>query len=165
MNITSSRRVGLAFCVVTPVIVLAVIRSSVPGMGPLSARAATPAREPAPSTAAADVSVAPDVLAELERLDRQPLGPSPFSAPGRVRVVEPSTPDAPAPRQTPKFEPVFQLTSVIGGQRPMAIIDGTVRRTGDDIGQGWSVQSIDATSKSVTLAGPNSGSMTLSLRQ
>ena len=45
------------------------------------------------------------------------------------------------------------------------MIDGKVRRPGDDLGRGWSVSAIDRTAGVVTLAGPDGESMTLTLRK
>ena len=60
----------------------------------------------------------------------------------------------------------FTLTSIAGGSRQtIAMIDGTVRRVGDDLGDGWSVTQIEHASGTVVLSGPDGLTHTLTLRK
>ncbi len=66
----------------------------------------------------------------------------------------------------PKREdPVFKLTSVMSAQgNGLCVINQQVRRVGDDLGQGWSVRSIDVAGRSVTVAGPDDRELVLAQR-
>jgi len=70
------------------------------------------------------------------------------------------------PVQDPKREdPIFKLTSVMSAEgNGLCVINHLVRRVGDDLGEGWSVRSIDVAARSVTLTGPDDREMVLSQR-
>jgi hypothetical protein len=69
------------------------------------------------------------------------------------------------PETVRKPLPEFSLSSIAGGTRQsFAIIDGKVRRVGDDLGDGWIVSGIDAANGEVTVLGPDDVSISLDLR-
>ncbi len=53
---------------------------------------------------------------------------------------------APAPEQF-----AHSLDGMMGGEEPVAIIDGKVRRLGDEIGDGWVITAIDLDARTVTV--------------
>lgn len=53
---------------------------------------------------------------------------------------------------TPETEHfAHSLDGMMGGEEPVAIIDGRVRRLGDEIGDGWLIAAIDPEARTVTL--------------
>lgn len=168
MIATKAKRLSLLTCSATPLVVLAVLRAVVPGVGPVSARAANPVsanQTEEPAVPPRDISVDPRVLEAIRELDRAPLGSSPLIAPQiRTAGVDAPTPVY-IPAATGGFVREFNLSSIVGGRTAVAVIDGQLRKVGDDLGGGWSVQSIDSTTKDVVIAGPDNATKTLTLRR
>lgn len=92
------------------------------------------------------------------------LGPSPLFAPEIHRSAAP-----PSPSEIPGVPMVdvaeFRLTSIATGARElMAVIDGRVRRVGEEVRDGWKVESIDKIAQTVTFSGPDGRSAIAKLR-
>ncbi len=52
-----------------------------------------------------------------------------------------------------RVEPTFEIGSIIGtGSRGAAMIDGEIRRLGDEVAAGWTLVDIDARAQTVTIA-------------
>lgn len=123
---------------------------------------------PGPSVAAADefqqaTETAP--LIEFEATDGELMlatswrdldipitHPTPFY---QSRVIEPMTFDEPvvAPVVEPKQEaPSIALTAVMGGRRPVAVVEGRMLSVGSEIANGWFVTRIDANTQSIEVA-------------
>ncbi|MEK6703297.1 MAG: hypothetical protein AABZ53_13620 [Planctomycetota bacterium] len=93
-----------------------------------------------------------------------PLGPCPLFVPEIHRTAAP-----PSPSDIPGIPMVavadFRLTSIAtGGRELMAVIDGRVRRIGDEVREGWKVESIDRVAQTVTFSGPLGRSTVARLR-
>ena len=79
---------------------------------------------------------------------------TPFYFPESFPEVLPSVPGSepgndPAPQSPP---PAVTVTSILGnGRGAMAIVNGRVRRAGDEVAPGWAVRSIDAQAGLVTV--------------
>jgi hypothetical protein len=105
----------------------------------------------------------PEVFAETSRLLAEPLGPSPLAdhTPKTKPVVITAEPE---PEKAPP--PEFTLTSVAGrGDRGFAMIDGTLRRVGEELVEGWTVREIDTAGRTVRVAGPEGIVLVLTLRK
>ena len=152
LTIASGRRFASLASFVAPVVVLALAKLA--GLGPIASRAtpidsadegpANPSTDQVPVAAPEPpLHVAPDSGASLARsrdLCRRAAESlaSPFYQ-NTVSAPEPavaSTPAGPAP-------PIFVLSGVMLGRPPIAVIDGEIHRPGDDLGDGWSIESID----------------------
>lgn len=80
-------------------------------------------------------------------------------------VVQPDVPGGLPEPEVPVAMPEFRLSSImLGGGVPIAMIDGKVRRAGDELAAGWVVQSIDHAAGSVSLTGPKGKIVELKLR-
>jgi hypothetical protein len=164
MNPARSRRVPLILCVVLPACAVGAARLAFPNLGPASAQAS--AAQPQPEGADAgpkplEPAQNPAMVAEASRLLAEPIGPSPLSdhTPKTKPVVITAEPE---PEKAPP--PEFTLTSVAGrGDRGFAMIDGTLRRVGDDLGEGWTVREIDIAARTVKVAGPDALVLVLTL--
>lgn len=60
--------------------------------------------------------------------------------------------------------PQFHLTSILKGKQPVATINGRLRRSGDQIGGGWSIREIDPAAGTATLTAPGRESVVVRLR-
>ncbi|MHC4975914.1 MAG: hypothetical protein ACYTF7_04830 [Planctomycetota bacterium] len=49
----------------------------------------------------------------------------------------------------------FQVTSILGGSSPIALINGRAYKAGDEVINGWRVEAIDPTQRYVTLRHPD----------
>lgn len=163
LTIASGRRYAGLASFVAPVVVLVLAKAA--GLGPLASRA-TPidAADEREVTASADrvqppaaeplLRHSPDSSASQARSiklrERAATSlPSPFY---QRPVVDEKPVVAAAPVQQPApTPPTFVLSGVMNGRPPIAVIDGNVHRPGDDLGGGWSVESIDARKLLVTL--------------
>ena len=74
-----------------------------------------------------------------------------YYPPARVIDATPTDPTTPnnEPVQLDRFE--VRLTSVIGGNRPLAVINGRARQIGEVVGGEWTLTAIDARAGSITL--------------
>lgn len=150
-----------------PVLAIAAIASLHPVIEPRSAGAALAA----PSDAAAAPIAAPASAAQqaaqdyAEHLRGQRLAASPFHHPVIDRPApQPTKPVAVAPQLVPRAKVEFKLSAIVGGRETIAVLNGKVRRKGDDVGQGWIVQSIDREAGLVTLRHPQEGTQELTLK-
>ncbi len=155
-------------CIAIPTGAVVVARSVLPAAGPRGASAATPkpakqtreSREDTPSPLVRLDTT--KVLEEIDKLRETPVGDSPFVSrvPRALTKIVMTTPET-----ARKPLPEFSLSSIAGGTRQsFAIIDGKVRRVGDDLGDGWIVSGIDAANGEVTVLGPDDVSISLDLR-
>lgn len=64
-------------------------------------------------------------------------------------------PELPTQTATERPDPVVVVTSIVSGPRPMAIVNGALRQTGDVLDDGWVVAEIDPAAGSVTLTHPD----------
>jgi hypothetical protein len=165
MNANRSHRATLTLCVVLPVCAVVAARALFPALAPSAAMAVeytaeTPEVDSGPMPIASTQS--PAAAAETTRLLTQPIGPSPLA--DRTPKTKPVVIEAePEPVKTPP--PEFTLTSVAGrGVRAFAMIDGKLRKVGDDLGEGWIVREIDTPGRSVRVAGPDEHVLVLTLR-
>lgn len=107
--------------------------------------------------------------AEIERVVSSTLanalGPCPLYAPEIRRSAAPPSPaNIPGIPQASSI-PDFRLTSIAtGGRDLMAVVDGRVRRVGEEVREGWKVESIDKAAQTVTFAGPDGQSSVAKLR-
>lgn len=71
--------------------------------------------------------------------------------------------DLPEPERAAGEEaiPEFSLTSIARGTRPMAVINGRLRTVGSDLGEGWSLASIDPDRGSVVVRHAGRGDLTV----
>lgn len=162
-------KAGFLACVILPTAAVVLAREVFPGAGPRSAAASintgAPNRpgkhdEPLAPRTPQDSAKA---LAAINDLRSNPVGPSPFvsQVPRALTKIVMTTPEV---VQTKARE--FSLTSIAGGSRQsIAMIDGTVRRVGDDLGDGWTVSVIEHASGTVVLTGPDGLTHTLTLRK
>jgi hypothetical protein len=150
-----------------------IARASFPA-GLSEARAASPAAKAvklveksdaakawAPRTATTDPALLASVLEEL----RKPIGRSPLGLPLQPTVER----SAPTPVTPPRAQPEivqFRLTSISGGPRQtIAVIDGRVRREGDEIRPGWTLVSIDRAAQVALITGPSGQQMRLAMER
>jgi hypothetical protein len=101
----------------------------------------------------------------------QPFGPSPMvnKTPPKPVVKEPPPqpkPDeAPVAPGQPVTPPALTLTSIMGSTtNPVAMINGKVRKVGDQVGNGFSIVSIDPVSGKVEIAHRDGVQATLQLK-
>lgn len=163
MSLAHLPRSSAIACVAVPLLAVLAIRTFLPGGGPTTAGASTTPTAPASRDVpkVRDIHDPPELVQAVRDALAAPAGPCVVAAP--LERVEVRTP---APPKANQSKPVFALTSVAGGgSTSIAMIDGKVRRPGDDLGRGWSVSTIDRTAGVVTLAGPDGDSMTLTLRK
>lgn len=87
---------------------------------------------------------------------------SPFYAPakGESPVINLPVADEPTKQEIPTFE----LTSVINGVRPLAVVNGRMRSQGQTVAPGWTVRSIDPVAGRVVVSSVVHGDVTLQLR-
>lgn len=157
--------VPAALAATGPVLAIAAIATLDPAMAPRSAGAAVAipsdlALAPTPSQPSAAQRAAEDYA---EHLRDQRLAASPFHHPVIDRP-RPAAPIAAAPRLVPQAKVEFKLSAIVGGRETIAVLNGKVRRKGEDIGQGWIVQSIDREAGVVTLRHPQEGVQELTLK-
>ena len=94
-----------------------------------------------------------------QKRDAMVLGPSPMFQPkadeAPVAIIEaqpePVDPTAPQPEVAADS---FTISGILGGRRPIAVINGQPVRIGDEIDGGWIVSDIDAASLRVLLTHP-----------
>jgi len=127
---------------------------------PVSAGAAV--QSPAVSPVdAAPIESAPDArsLAARRRAEARRLQP-PSSNPMHYpeATTEPEKADVNAP-------PGIELSAVMGGRQPVAVIDGRLQRVGDEVAAGWTIHSIDALARTVIITGPGGESITIAQSQ
>lgn len=101
--------------------------------------------------------------AHARTLESAPAPASPFEhEPAHIEPAPPPEPmpiAAPAPAPT---TPKFTLSAVSGGRdRNLALINGTLQRPGDALGDGWKVHSIDAAARTVELRHDDGRTLTL----
>lgn len=115
--------------------------------GPASARAA---QSDAGETAFTPLARTP--LTARQRQSIQPRDDADFTA-AYPFYLAPAPSDEPDPVEEPLDEPVpeFIVSSFMGGRNPLVIIDSRPRRIGDDLGDGWTLTSIDTSSRSFTV--------------
>lgn len=163
LSISRGRRYAGLASVVAPVVVLVLAKAA--GLGPLASQAAlsdpedegqsiTSADRVKPVKAEGLLQLPPESVLSLARsreLREQPA--SSLSSPFYQRPVLEEEPAVLAPpvQQTAPTAPAFVLSGVMNGRPPIAVIDGNVHRPGDDLGGGWSIESIDARKLLVTL--------------
>lgn len=56
------------------------------------------------------------------------------------------------PNEQIAVKPNFGLRSILGGRHPIAVVDGTPRRMGDDLGSGWTLTDIDIEQLAIEVA-------------
>jgi hypothetical protein len=158
-NIQRDARYEIIACVVAPILVVLVGRS----VGPFI--------EPAPVTAGL-VATMSEEQAELtpvmkttnqvarEHLDRLIVGYGVSEPHSPFRVTEPDA----APVEVVVFEeevirhnneeihaPSLMVSSIVSGSRPVAVIDGSIRRVGDRVSEEWRLSAIDAHGREITI--------------
>lgn len=172
-------KLAVAACLALPLGAVVTVRSLATGAGPARASAAAPAQTPgqspgqSPGQASGQTPVGPalsvrepndppELLAEVRALLVGPAGSTVVAAPqNRIELKT-----APAVQPPARVRPAFSLSSISRGARQnIAVVDGKLRRPGDDLGEGWSIASIDAASGEVRLSGPDGETMTLSIRK
>lgn len=171
MSPTHLPKLAAAVCLALPLGAVVAVRTLATGAGPARASAAAPLQPAGPATgqtpgaappAVHEPSDPPELLAAVRSLLEAPVGPTVVAAP--QNRIEPKTVAAPRPVARPT--PTFSLSSISrGAKQNIAVVDGKLRRPGDDLGEGWSVAAIDAASGEVRLAGPDGETMTLSIRK
>lgn len=79
---------------------------------------------------------------------------SPFPVPDHAgdEPVEVVVRDEPVVRPPTVQPPSIRVTSIVRGARPVAVIDGSIRRVGDLVDPDWVVFSIDTAARTVTIA-------------
>lgn len=164
MNLIPPQRLSLVVCVALPLCSVVAVRWLVPSAGPASAGASVtaPAVPPIEAPTVREPGDSPELVRAVRTLLEMPTGPTTVAA-TRAHIEVKPTPTA---RPVARPRPTFMLTSVSrGGRQNVAVIDGKLRRTGDELGEGWTVASIDAAQGEVRLAGPEGDTMSLSLRR
>lgn len=160
-------KLSVVACLALPLGTVVAVRTLAAGAGPARASAAAPAQpvgKPADATPPAvhEPNEPPELLAAVRTLLAAPAGPTVVAAP--LNRVE--TKAVPAPRPAARPAPSFTLSSISrGAKQNIAVVDGKLRRAGDDLGEGWSIAGIDPTAGEVRLAGPDGETMTLSIRK
>lgn len=117
--------------------------------GPASARAAGAGTKETAFTPLTRTPLTPRQLQSLESMPDRDFAAVPYPfylAPASSEVAEP----AEAPGEEPV--PEFAVSSFMGGRSPLVIIDSRPRRVGDDLGNGWTLTSIDPATRSFTVA-------------
>lgn len=164
VNITAGRRLASIASLTLPVLIVALAK--VAGLGPLSTRAEELEQSDEASLDAAAAAPAPPTVEprlQLSAVETEAAArarelrehaavsvSSPFYAPN-VREPEPAPIEAPVVEPAPPALPSFALNGIMNGRPPIAVIDGQVHQVGDDLGEGWRIESIDARSLSVLL--------------
>jgi hypothetical protein len=133
----------------------------------ISAMDRQPRRASASQTVMAEFSAVPAAEARPTEAQERALAwlrerrPGPVGTPFAVPRSEPAPAPAPAPGPEPEPEPeperlpTFVLGSVAGqGDRGAAMIDGRLRRLGDETAPGWRVVDIDGRAGRVVIEGP-----------
>ncbi len=154
--------VGLV-SLVAPLLVFAIAK--IVGLGPLMTHAQSepntndsdveaPARQVDPPTLEARLQPPAESTASLARTQElrvQPAGEfvSPFYQ--AIAIEEPPEQQVAPVETPPPPAPTFALSGVMNSRPPIAVIDGDVHRVGDDLANGWRIQSIDAKTLAVTL--------------
>ena len=103
----------------------------------------------------------------VERANAAGIGPTPVGFANETHrvVVQPDVPGGIPEPESPVVVPEFRLSSImLGGSTPIAMIDGKVRRAGDVLAAGWTVQAIDHSAGTVSLTGPKGKHVELKLR-
>lgn len=155
--IASFTGIGVIF---GPLAVLVVVRAIALGPAPPSAQAVVP-MNPQPASSplvAAPTAEQASALAWLAQWRPAPSIATPFfhPAPLEEEPDEPAEPEAPAPVAAQTPDPVFTVSTIVdapGGA--LAVINGKIRRVGDEIVGGWTLAKIDARAKLVDLSSPD----------
>ncbi len=138
---------------------VAFVRFGLPIPGPAVIHAAQVIGEPLPlPVRAATRSGEQTALAAIFAMEAgKPFGPGPMvNRAADVLAVVPAEPPLNAdfaPEVTrPGEVPVFTLSSMMGTARnPMAVVNGRLRRAGENVATGWQLTTIDLASESVTI--------------
>lgn len=162
MTIVSGRHFAGLASLAAPVLVFVIAK--VVGLGPLISQAQSD-----------DMTTEPEIEAKAEQLKlpaAEPrLQPPADSAASLTRSRElrkapaaaltspfyqPIVREEPPEQKTAPVEPspsapTFVLSGIMNSRPPIAVIDGDVHRVGDDLGDGWRVESIDARALAVVL--------------
>jgi hypothetical protein len=170
MSTTRPSRFNLLACVLAPAGAVLIAREILPGAGPKGAAAQTVSTAASPRNGQGDQPPKPrersdnsQILAAVNELRDVPGGANPFvsQVPRALTKIVMTTPEV-MKRKLPEFS----LTSIADGARQtIAMIDGKVRRVGDDLGEGWTVSGIEHSSGQVTIASPDGVLHTLMLRK
>lgn len=155
--------------VIAPALAATAVRFVEPS--PNSATAALPAiEEPATPTPtlASEVPLSPQ-QARAKEAGKAPVSKdlaTPFLA-----AAEPVLPGAPGDSAGSERAPLAErhgpmtLTSIFSGRRTVAIINGKLRRVGDEIETGWRVSEIDAGAGTVTISNTHGVRSTLRIHR
>lgn len=103
----------------------------------------------------------------VDRANAAGAGQSPVAFANETQrvVVQPDVPGGIPEPEVPVAVPEFRLSSImLGGGTPIAMIDGKVRRAGDEVAAGWTVRAIDHSDGTVSLIGPKGKQIELKLR-
>lgn len=149
-----------------PVAVVLALRMLAPIAGPQPASAAAATSDPAAVPPSAAVYSPGQVEAARHAAARViEVGmPSPFILPEVPRPSAGATiPPVHQPVASPQPRAEFRLSAIIGGRETVAVINGKVRRVGEEPAPGWKVESIDANGGKVTLRHGELGSLAVSL--
>lgn len=123
---------------------------------PASANAVEPV-DSSPAIASPIAPVPPEELQAIHAIElaARGLGPigSPFPTPEQAsdEPVEVVVRDEPVERPPSITPPSIRVTSIVRGARPIAVIDGAIRRVGDLVDPDWMVYAIDADARTVSL--------------
>ncbi len=151
---TSRQRTELVLAGIAPLALVLAARLVLPSAIPMSAMAEEDAREPLQAPAAwlleRDASRADPALLRVHT--SEPAFPSPMALRDGTdeQVAEPAqvvVPDEPAAPDAPGVV----LSAVLGGARPLAVIDGKALRVGSLVAPGWTLAEISALRHSVVL--------------
>jgi len=160
-----ARRFTFLAAALAPAVAVLIARTAAPHAGPSSAAAKTTTPERIEPVQAMDgpmlTGKQPALAAALR--SREYRYESPFVVPLSEAAREGLLRDTQGKAQAAKA-PEFVVTTVVAGAQSVAIINGKVRRIGDELGDGWSVVEIDAPARRATVAHPEHGRLVLKIK-
>lgn len=168
MKLTTRQRwqVATVTALFMPLATVQVVRLAFSGLlraSPMSAHAAAVAADPASAEIAAAPALSVAQRHALEAIAQRRGRSGELASPMDMAPVAPKLPDPPTIVHTVPDEqapPVVMpksltLTTIIRSSKgTLAVINGNVYRTGDEVEAGWKVQSIDPDRRTVELIGP-----------
>ena len=150
--------------ILAPLVIAAAIRvvEPAPLPGPSSASAEQDAEARAAS-AGRKIKITPEQTAAAEHIASLDAGAPVRNLFFYPRAGEQRIDVAPDPVANPyDVAPTFEITSIMKTRSgPVALINGRLRRVGDEVAPGWTVQSINDLTRSVTLTGPDQRTQTI----
>jgi len=140
MNQHLARKLTLLGLALLPALGVVTARWVAPGTSPRSASAAQPEASVPDLSLPALAVINPD--SELPKAIQLAGSQAPISSPLAYFNDQPRIENT-TPVQTVEQDPTFTLTSIVKSRENMAVVNGKLRRIGDEVMPGWKALSID----------------------